>query len=178
MESFARPEIDYLEGDALASSALKSSVDQFASDVAKQLGLGPADPLEPAVKKLGGRIHKVSPFEFSEKEATIWVHGPNDFDIVIADFGYSRRNRFTIAHEIGHYVLHSNQGKKQMKANRDGTGRLEWEANWFAAGLLMPATQFKSLATKEHWPDSKLADYFGVSEPAVEIRKKALGITE
>ncbi len=174
MESFARPEIKYEQGDQLASSALKQSVDQFAADVAEQLDLEPANPLEPAVKRLGGRIHKVNPFDFSEKAATIWVHGPNDFDIVIADFGYSRRNRFTIAHEIGHYVLHSKQGQISMKANRDGTGRLEWEANWFAAGLLMPAKKFERLSIK--WPSSKLADYFGVSESAIDIRKKALDI--
>lgn len=62
------------------------------------------------------------------------------------------RRRFTIAHEIGHYVLHPREG-----LNRDDTAANftlwndpgeETEANVFAAELLMPEFLFKPRAAK------------------------------
>jgi len=62
------------------------------------------------------------------------------------------RRRFTIAHEIGHYVLHSREG-----LDRDDTAAnfMVWndpgeesEANTFAAELLMPEFLFKPRAKK------------------------------
>lgn len=62
------------------------------------------------------------------------------------------RRRFTIAHEIGHHVLHSRDG-----LDRDDTAKNfriwndlgeEAEANLFAAELLMPEFLFKPRATK------------------------------
>jgi IrrE N-terminal-like domain len=62
------------------------------------------------------------------------------------------RRRFTIAHEIGHYVLHPREG-----LDRDDTAKNfrvwndpgeEAEANLFAAELLMPEFLFKPRAKK------------------------------
>ena len=72
----------------------------------------------------------------------IYVHGRGDFDIVLPQFTSPLRDRFTIGHELGHYFLHSRQGERPLVAYRQGSGRLEWEANWFAAGLLMPKDEF------------------------------------
>ena len=52
--------------------------------------------------------------------------------------------------------------------------RAEWEANWFAAGFLMPQSKFVEASTK--MTDSELATYFNVSSQAVEIRKRTLKI--
>ncbi|MBO5088915.1 MAG: ImmA/IrrE family metallo-endopeptidase [Lachnospiraceae bacterium] len=55
--------------------------------------------------------------------------------------------RFTIAHEIAHYVLHySNEKYKGMFAHRDhrkGKNEIENEADYFAANLLMPSEKFQ-----------------------------------
>lgn len=57
------------------------------------------------------------------------------------------RKRFTIAHEIGHYVLHPRQGLEKTDTTANfviwkNVGE-EAEANIFAAELLMPETLFK-----------------------------------
>ena len=41
-----------------------------------------------------------------------------------------------IAHELGHYFLHSEMGQKVGKFPRYGEGRLEAEANWFGRAFL------------------------------------------
>jgi len=67
--------------------------------------------------------------------------------IVVNSCHPSNRQRFTIAHEIGHFMLHAKISGKEIfvdkKYNRDlnsSTGEIEEEkqANQFAAELLMP----------------------------------------
>lgn len=55
--------------------------------------------------------------------------------------------RFIIAHELGHFVLHYlSQNNKGLYAHRDhrkGKGKIENEADFFAANLLMPSGSFR-----------------------------------
>ena len=65
----------------------------------------------------------------------------------------SGRRRFTIAHEIGHYVLHSQTGLDHEDSANNFTiwtdGAEEAEANLFAAELLMPEFLFRPRSWKE-----------------------------
>lgn len=61
------------------------------------------------------------------------------------------RRRFTIAHELGHFLIPSHKGDQRctsaaMRERRIGTPdqRKESEANEFAAGILMPAPWFRA----------------------------------
>lgn len=111
---------------------------------------------------------------------------------------YSPRRRFTLAHEIGHYCLHSAKSKngfvdsqKTMSRTESYWDSYESEANNFAAQLLMP----KSLIIDEgqtiidaykrktgengiqvHIFIEAMADKFEVSSKAMEYRLKNLGI--
>jgi len=110
-----------------------------------------------------------------EESGSIFVHAPNDFDILLAQYTSPIRDRFTLAHEIGHYYLHSNQGDNPIVATRKGSTRIEWEANWFAAELLMPRSEFQRIHRKlREWP--AIACHFKVSVDAVKVRGSSLGI--
>ena len=101
------------------------------------------------------------------------------------------RQNFTIAHELGHLLLHE---QEQLHVDREfrvrlrdnisskGTDEAEMEANFFAASLLMPKNFLESdLATKEYvdlLDDSflhGLARKYGVSTQALVNRLKNLG---
>ncbi|TSC79899.1 MAG: hypothetical protein G01um101425_376 [Candidatus Peregrinibacteria bacterium Gr01-1014_25] len=66
---------------------------------------------------------------------------------------HSNRKRFTIAHEIGHYLLHKNENTfldhhenfdmVKFRKNSSPKTQEEREANSFAAALLMPAKLLK-----------------------------------
>lgn len=64
------------------------------------------------------------------------------------------RARFTIAHEVGHVVLHS---EESIKLARTQSGHYsgdkeydpEWQADVFAAELLCPSTQIKNMKIME-----------------------------
>ena len=91
------------------------------------------------------------------------------------------RRRFTIAHEIGHWVCQVREGRGEPIHCRPDPagGRLvderEREANVFAAELLMPEDQVRLAATRGAEP-AELEALFGVSEPAMAWRLFNLGI--
>ena len=86
------------------------------------------------------------------------------------------RRRFTIAHEIAHYVLHKNlirDGIVDDTLYRSGLSNLiEMEANRFAAEILMPTHLIRAAIRKE-FSISKLAKQFNVSNEAMAIRLQA-----
>jgi len=101
------------------------------------------------------------------------------------------RQRFTIAHELGHHVLHGNRelfvDKNYIVHFRDGNSSggvdpLEVEANHFAAELLMPSERVQELFKKRPFDMDdtrelrKLATIFGVSGPAMTARLSSLGL--
>lgn len=94
-----------------------------------------------------------------------------------------RRQRFTVAHEIAHYLLHRDQigaGLRDDVLYRSSLSDLrEAEANRLAADILMPQALVKEWlenARLLHIEDvvSYLADHFEVSEASMKIR---LGLT-
>lgn len=106
---------------------------------------------------------------FLKKMDDEWIIGVNALH-------HPRRQRFTIAHELGHYFLHRHIGEFTDQALFRAGGRStpeEWEANRFAATLLMPADLFGPMIAKKI-PLSDIAKSFGVSELAAEFRKKSL----
>ncbi len=104
----------------------------------------------------------------------------------------ANRQRFTLAHEIGHLVLHADQGDRLWldKAYyfRDGSSSkgdqaAEVQANQFAAGLLMPEELVRAeVAQSSHDIGEvnvmKLAMKFEVSERAMTFRLISLGLLE
>lgn len=99
------------------------------------------------------------------------------------------RKRFTMAHELGHFILHSNKeddlfiSKIHFRDEESSTGEMkrEREANAFAAGILMPRfliekelQKFKDKSPVEE-AVSRLANIFNVSEIAMSYRLLNLG---
>lgn len=96
------------------------------------------------------------------------------------------RRRFTLAHEIGHWVCQCGEGMTAAPepilcraadlASKTG-GPLEREANNFAASLLMPERQVREVAAGGADVEAA-ADLFGVSDIAMEWRYYNLHITD
>jgi len=149
-------------------------IDAFATDCARKLGYRAGTDLEPIVKHLGGHISYQSLDDVARNEASIRVDGPNQFEIFLPDHTSWERDRFSIAHELGHYFLHFPLKKEPMVAQRFGSNRVEWEANWFAAGFLMPKEEFA--AQFEKCELTEVAQHFGVSVAAAEARARALSL--
>ncbi|MGO3181489.1 MAG: ImmA/IrrE family metallo-endopeptidase [Aequorivita sp.] len=110
------------------------------------------------------------------------------------------RQRFTIAHEIGHFKLHnfesplfvdyfytgsmlrSNESNKLYRSTHNSNNpSMEKEANFFAANLLMPKILIKAEIEKLNsllsYEDKllKISEVFKVSTQAMDYRLKSLG---
>jgi Zn-dependent peptidase ImmA (M78 family) len=97
------------------------------------------------------------------------------------------RQRFTIAHELGHYILHDSEGLHLDEAFkfRDRVSSLaidpqEIDANRFAAELLMPEDEVLAMVGNGNLDFNddeavrRVARHFGVSQQALTIRLTAL----
>ena len=124
--------------------------------------------------------HASAPFS---SEAALEPQG-DGHAIVLGGGGSERRRRFTIAHEIGHFVLHPElahpePARPERSDQVTEAGRVEdREADAFAAELLMPEHLVRQ-AAREHGADvDRLADRFDVSRSAIRSQLQRLDILE
>ena len=101
------------------------------------------------------------------------------------------RRRFTISHDLGHYMLHINEqalfvdyykgNKLYRSTSKEYNYKMERQANQFAASLLMPelliSEEIEKLSESMNYDRKleKLSKLFQVSAQAMDFRLKALG---
>ncbi len=96
----------------------------------------------------------------------------------------TRRQRFTIAHELGHWVCHASRTENPAPSycrardlRQDADRALEREANVFGAELLMPEAAVR--AAWAAFPDAlRVAAEFDVSALAAQWRLFSFGLAE
>ncbi len=89
-----------------------------------------------------------------------------------------RRQRYTIAHEIGHYIMHRNKLQSftdEIFFRAGNKGDIENRANDFASRLLMPEENVRNAIEEGVRNIGMLAERFEVSSPAMKIRIQNLG---
>lgn len=170
----------------LSQQQIKSIIDQYKSDLPVRVGTLAQDLgiTVIATKELPEGISG----SFSKEDGNYVVYVDASHPVV--------RQRFTIAHELGHFYKHRNElesgqeilnpSKKEevvmQRPNRSShtiedpaARQKEIEADEFAAELLMPEQKFKEI-----WRRStklrEVADYFQVSPIAANIRAMNLKI--
>jgi len=111
----------------------------------------------------------------NESNSISGLINPDEKTIYVNQKESDNRQTFTIAHELGHWLLHHDKlssdkdigvmyRKSITSLNNDP---LEKEANCFAANLLVP---FFLLEKYKHLSTESLARLFGVSEDVIRFR--------
>lgn len=180
MNSVQQPAI----GSPSVTTAVKPSpltfleIETFAETIAAGHGFAPeTDSVTEFAEKLGGRVAYVYENALEHLQGgSVEIEGPGRFFIKLSPITGMLRNNFTIAHELGHYFLHSGKphGSVPITMGRWGTGLTEQQANRFAAGLLMPRERFLEAADRTEDDARILGGWFNVSPTAAEIRLKSL----
>lgn len=101
-------------------------------------------------------------------------HDGSRWLINVNSLHHPRRQRFTIAHELGHYFLHrDSQDSYEDTTFHRGKNYTtkELEADNFAGALLMPKDEFKDFVRNTSNKIDDIAEYFGTS--GVAIKKRA-----
>lgn len=127
--------------------------------------------------------------ELEDDHSGLLLVEDGEAEIVINSTHHPNRQRFTAAHELGHFVLHA-QGKDRQFVdtafNRDsasarGTKQEEIEANRFAAEVLMPRSLIVDALPQDPISDLDvfmLSMLFEVSEQAMDLRLVNLKLIE
>jgi len=152
----------------------------------------PCIPIEKIAKNLGVEIVET---DLGNDISGMLVINGKDAVIAINPLQSTERKRFTIAHELGHFVLHKENSNNvfvdrdfiiKYRSNKPYSEleiRQEQEANAFAASILMPQELIMAeLARNDFQAQSEsdlintLADLFNVSVPAMTYRLVNLNV--
>jgi Zn-dependent peptidase ImmA (M78 family) len=164
-----------MQGERLAEELGKNSLPINVETIARKLKL------------------KVIYANLGPKVSGLLISNDGGSQICVKEDDFPTRQRFTIAHELGHHVLghqfesgeHVHVDKGNFISERgpraaDGVDPKEVEANQFAACLLMPSKLLLEKVTKLGGPPlfdddvASLAKQFEVSEHAMTIRLTTL----
>jgi len=179
---------------------LKDQVEQEAADLLSCVGITKIPtPLHLVARFLNAEIHQQT---FEDMVSGVLLIRGDERHIMVNKAHHPNRQRFTIAHELGHLVLHHNTGDGLFidthlrayqrrgsassgayeEAGSTTTPAQEREANQFASALLMPrAALLARTDGEEFWDELEVAALsaeFGVSEQAMTIRLQQLGVLD
>lgn len=93
---------------------------------------------------------------------------------------HRNRQRFTLAHELGHFCLHKGKGnqdavfKDEVYYRIENTSSIEYAANEFAARLLIPEERLAKKINEGMTDLNDLAEFFEVSIEAMKYRVLSL----
>ena len=145
-------------------------------------------PVDKIAKAMGVQL-KFSPLD-DELSGMVFIKNGTPI-IGVNSLHHPNRQRFTIAHELGHLVMHRDILENEVHVDKQfkilmrdglaatGTDTIEIQANQFAAELLLPTFLLDTFLTKEfdiedEDPLDALAKKFKVSKQMLEYRIRAV----
>ena len=163
------------------SGASKKAVWAFAERMREKTKFSNGFQLPELVKRNRGVIEYIGLLDADQTDAIV-VHPDSSFVIRLSALTGTLRDNFTIAHELGHRLLHwplvrqrheghGMKATRKVDKNNAALMRCEWEANWFASAFLMPENEFRKA-----YRAGVASETFGVTQAAVDVRAKTLGV--
>lgn len=180
----------------MAARTQDGTPEQRAKAVLRRFGITtPPIPVEDFVDELGAELSK-EPLEGDISGMLFREGGPKGRTVIgVNSADALTRQRFTVAHEIGHLLMHPGRpviidklvrvNLRSPKATNQASSREEQEANRFAAELLMPEEMIREATANlvgdrelvsDRWLGQRLANLFDVSRQAMEYRLVNLGL--
>lgn len=168
----------------MADSSL-TIIEEYASKIKEAACeiLGQIDDVSLFLKRfvelLGGTIEVLKePNELEKNGGSLVINKDSTFTINLPPYTSPLRDNFTIAHELGHFLIDYQIDKSKRIYYRygDGNGAGETLANQFAASFLMPETKFRDDAKKYDNSILQLSAHFQVSTDTIQSRMDALNI--
>jgi len=165
-----------------------NKAEKKAREVIAQLGqVAPPIDVEAVATSLGVRVERA---DLGDDVSGVLVRRSGQAVIGVNWAHHPNRQRFTIAHELGHFLLHEagtyidkgTYARFRDEQSGSGTDWEEVEANAFAAALLMPVSLVREEARRRPFDPaddaalSALAAAFAVSGQAMSIRLANLGL--
>lgn len=113
------------------------TIEQIAETFRSRFGIKPEEKLGGSsrllelVSKTGGKVGILNqPAAYEADGGSLVIRGPNQYTIFLSPYTTPLRDNFTIAHELGHFVLHyvlrrtELEGELPLRFARYGTGEM------------------------------------------------------
>jgi len=129
-------------------------------------------PIVRIAESLGYTVHFMD-----SNDSIVGKVSHTDKKIYVKHGDIPQRQRFTIAHELGHIKLHNgDKFRTERGLNVFSDDPEEVEANRFAAMLLMPENEFRKIWEISEQSIEYVANYFAVSKLSASIRANTLNL--
>lgn len=157
----------------VAAGLRPAEIDDIAGELAEHLEYSPHEGIDSPIAKLGGDI------VLSRGASPTFIGGllvpaaRHLFQIIVPATYDSAMHRFTVARQLGHYVLHHTDAQFAEEAQIGMSA--EEEANLFAMCFLIPAGELRSRSPRMK-SASILADYFDVPLSIMRSRMEMAGL--
>lgn len=166
---------------------MRELIDKFTKDLIDVLDIQipiNINDITEIVVNLGGEICNCDLYEDRVEKVG------DSFIIYVSDEQDEKRKNFTIAHELGHLFLHMGylidrelwEDNSNIIYRRLGASEMEYQANEFAASLLMPKNEYERVMLENiegnKVKTENIAEYFNVSVETASNRGKILGFLE
>ena len=177
---------DFLSPVALGLA--RPDIERLANSFARAYGFEAGMDLLKFAPRLGVTVFHRNVNESAEQAgASMVVMRPRDLRVYLEMNTSLESDRFGMAHDIGHYVLHYFVAQKRqgiaevdmrpLRAFRDTVeDQSGSEASWFGSALLLPAAAFRQSVRRWGGSVSLVAHDFLVSDRLVEMRARVLGL--
>ncbi|WP_141772836.1 ImmA/IrrE family metallo-endopeptidase [Mycobacterium malmoense] len=157
---------------ALVIDRAREDAEAIARDYSVS-GFFPVD-VEAVANKMGIRVE----YTFLREGVSGMIRSrPPEVPVIYVDATeVAARQRFTVAHELGHYVERTNQGQDDFAFIDERSTEYdlhEFYADEFAGNLLMPSGEIERLQ-RRGMTHVEMAAHFGVSAPALNTRLRRL----
>ena len=155
--------------------------ERYLASVIKEMGKCYEFPVDISgiITHLGGNVIEYENGGFSDGYVKYINKGnPPSFEICLKKITNEARRRFTLAHELGHLILHMDFFDEEARKKHDESyyrtvgdyTEKELQADEFAASFLMPSQTFIKIALENtlnygsEYDVKAISDYFGVSK--------------
>ena len=161
---------------------LRKKIKQVVDVLIKSCEVETPVNLQNLVTSLGGEITNLT--EESSIYGSVKRTENNRFIISVPPNQNEHKKRFTIARELGHLFLHMGFPEEDIEMYKISASEQEYQANEFAACLLMPEQKFIEVVMNNTNISSAevnikaVAQYFNVSETSAINRGRWLGIIQ
>ncbi|OLN21329.1 hypothetical protein BTO30_15575 [Domibacillus antri] len=148
-------------------------IQKTTQELIKKYNYEPPIPIEELVKELGLKIRNIS----TELEIDAKLDPVKKIIIINESQNNIARRRFTIAHELGHFVLRHYINPWDFEDPETGKSYIENEADEFAGSILMPK-DFLTKQIKKGTSPRELQSICQVSNQALWVRLEIYRLTK
>ena len=162
------PSIDQSQGLQLSYETIA----EMADVIAKSTGIRSIGDFEPIVTGMGGKVERVGAKAWSSPAApSLDVKGPKNFTAYLSQ-GEPALDRLLLACALGHYILHSAEGRRPQIFKRFAKDARSVEALWFGMSIIIADEAFALAEQHGDLDDIVVAGLFQTTPELIALKRK------